>query len=38
MSDLEEDVGEGELGEDELVQIRESISDTRRVVSMHGDL
>lgn len=42
LSDLEEDVkGElegGELGEDELVEIRESISDTRRVVSMHGDL
>ncbi|KAJ9114198.1 hypothetical protein QFC20_001714 [Naganishia adeliensis] len=38
LSDLEEDVGDGELGADELVQIRESISDTRRVVSMHGDL
>jgi hypothetical protein len=38
LSDLEEDVGEGELGEDELVRIRESIMEARRVVSMHGDL
>lgn len=38
LSDLEEDVGEGELGEDELVRIRESITQARRVVSMHGDL
>ncbi|KAI5453024.1 hypothetical protein NCC49_006555 [Naganishia albida] len=38
LSDLEEDVREGELAEDELVQIRESILDTRRVVSMHVDL